>query len=199
MRRRLRDIAQFSVRNQLARVAGASVPVPFGGTYRQIMVYVDPFKLEAYQLSAMDIVRKVNNANLILPGGDVQIGDFDYNVFTNSQLDQISEINQMPVKVEKQSLVRVSDIGVAKDAQQIQTNVVRIDGQRSVYLPVMKQGGDTNTIAVVNGVKREVAKLLNVPRAASEPRRIRSIGIREAGDRNTAGTKADSACCSLPF
>ena len=160
---RLRDIAQFSIRNQLARVAGASVPVPFGGTYRQIMVYVDPFKLEAYQLSAMDIVRRVNNANLILPGGNVQIGDFDYNVFTNSQLDQISEINQMPVKVENQSLVRVSDIGVAKDAQQIQTNVVRIDGQRSVYLPVMKQGGDTNTIEVVNGVKREVSKLLNVP------------------------------------
>ncbi len=161
---KLRDIAQFSVRNQLARVAGASVPVPFGGSYRQIMVYVDPFKLEAYQLSAMDIVRKVNNANLILPGGDVQIGDLDYNVFTNSQLDRLSEINRMPVKVEKQALVRVSDIGVAKDAQQIQTNVVRIDGQRSVYLPVMKQGGDTNTIAVVNGVKREVAKLLNVPK-----------------------------------
>ena len=100
---KLRDIAQFSVRNQLARVAGASVPVPFGGSYRQIMVYVDPFKLEAYQLSAMDIVRKVNNANLILPGGDVQIGDLDYNVFTNSQLDRISEINQMPVKVDKQS------------------------------------------------------------------------------------------------
>jgi len=159
----LRDIAQFSVRNQLARVAGASVPVPFGGSYRQIMVYVDPFKLEAYQLSAMDIVRKVNNANLILPGGDVQIGDLDYNVFTNSQLDQVSEINQMPIKVDKQALVRISDIGVAKDAKQIQTNVVRIDGQRSVYLPVMKQGGDTNTIAVVDGVKQEVAKLLNVP------------------------------------
>jgi multidrug efflux pump subunit AcrB len=161
---KLRDLAQFNVRNQLARVAGASVPVPFGGTYRQIMVYVDPFRLEAYQLSAMDVVRKVNNANLILPGGDVQIGDLDYNVFTNSQLDQISEINRMPVKVENQSIVRVSDIGIAKDARQIQTNVVRIDGQRSVYLPVMKQGGDTNTIAVVDGVKRQVAKLMNVPK-----------------------------------
>jgi multidrug efflux pump subunit AcrB len=161
---RLRDLAQFSVRNQLARVAGASVPVPFGGAYRQIMIYVDPFRLEAYQLSAMDVVRKVNNANLILPGGDVQIGDLDYNVFTNSQLDQISEINRMPVKVENQSIVRVSDIGVAKDARQIQTNVVRIDGQRSVYVPVMKQGGDTNTIAVVDGVKKQVARLLNVPK-----------------------------------
>jgi multidrug efflux pump subunit AcrB len=162
---KLRDIAQFTVRNQLAAVAGASVPVPFGGSYRQIMVYVDPFKLEAYGLSAMDIVRKVNNANLILPGGEVQIGDRNYSVFTNSQLDQISEINALPLKREDQSLVRVSDIGVARDAQQIQSNVVRVDGQRSVYLPILKQGGDTNTIAVVNGVKREVSNLLNVPGA----------------------------------
>src|SRR5512147_126157 len=69
---KLRDLAQFTVRNQLARVAGASVPVPFGGSYRQIMIYVDPFRLEAYQLSAMDVVRSVNDANLILPAGDVQ-------------------------------------------------------------------------------------------------------------------------------
>lgn len=160
----LRDIAQFTVRNQLARVAGASVPVPFGGAYRQIMVYLDPFKLETYHLSPMDIVRRVNNANLILPGGQVQIGSLNYNVFTNSQLEQISDINQLPIMEHGQSLVRVSDIGVAQDAAQIQTNVVRIDGQRSVYLPVLKQGGDTNTIAVVNGVRREVSRLLNVPR-----------------------------------
>lgn len=160
----LRDIAQFTVRNQLARVAGASVPVPFGGAYRQIMVYLNPFKLETYHLSPMDVVRRVNNANLILPGGQVQIGNLNYNVFTNSQLEQISDINQLPIMEQGQSLVRVSDIGVAQDAAQIQTNVVRIDGQRSVYLPVLKQGGDTNTIAVVNGVRREVSRLLNVPR-----------------------------------
>lgn len=160
---KLRDLAQFTVRNQLARVSGASVPVPFGGAYRQIMVYVDPSKLEAYQLSPMDIVRRVNNANLILPGGDVQIGDRDYNVYTNSQLDQISEINDLPIKARGQALVRISDVGVAKDANQIQTNVVRIDGQRSVYLPVLKQGGDTNTIAVVDGVREQVADLQNVP------------------------------------
>jgi multidrug efflux pump subunit AcrB len=85
------------------------------------MVYVDPHKLEAYHLSPMDIVRKVNSANLILPGGDVQIGARDYNVYTNSQLDQISEINDLPIKVDDQALVRISDIGVAKDANQIQT------------------------------------------------------------------------------
>src|SRR6478752_974303 len=92
----LRDLAQFQVRNQIAGVPGASVPPPFGGKYRQIMVYADPYKLEAHQLSLMDVVRSVNNANLILPAGDVRIGQLDYNIYTNSQLRGISEINELP-------------------------------------------------------------------------------------------------------
>src|ERR1700734_1258881 len=78
----LRDIAQYNVRNQIAAVPGASVPQPFGGRYRQIMIYTDPYKLEAHQLSLMDVVRAVNDANLILPAGDVQIGGTDYNIYT---------------------------------------------------------------------------------------------------------------------
>src|SRR4051794_6544339 len=90
----LRDLAQFNVRNQIASVPGASVPQPFGGRYRQIMVYVDPYKLEAHQLSPMDVVRSVNNANLILPAGDVQLGTSDYNIYTNSQLRSVQDIDQ---------------------------------------------------------------------------------------------------------
>src|SRR4051794_33923806 len=161
---KLRDLAQFQVRNQIAGVPGASVPPPFGGKYRQIMVYADPYKLEAHQLSLMDVVRSVNNANLILPAGDVQIGQLDYNIYTNSQLRGISEINELPVKTVGLSPVRISDVGYAKDAQQIQTNVVRVDGQRSVYVPVLKQGGDTNTIAVVDGIKSALKTLFDVPK-----------------------------------
>src|SRR5919205_3271990 len=91
----LRDLAQFQVRNQVASVPGASVPQPFGGRYRQIMVYTDPYKLEAHQLSLMDVVRSVNNANLILPAGDVQVGMLDYSIYTNSQLRTISEIDSL--------------------------------------------------------------------------------------------------------
>jgi multidrug efflux pump subunit AcrB len=160
----LRDLDQYNIRNQIASVAGASVPQPFGGRYRQIMVYADPYKLEAHQLSLMDVVRSVNESNLILPAGDVQIGTTDYNIYTNSQLRSVEDINQLPVKTVGEAPVRIADIGVAKDAQQIQTNVVRVDGQRSVYLPVLKQGGDTNTIAVVDGVKKTVSKLLDVPK-----------------------------------
>jgi multidrug efflux pump subunit AcrB len=160
----LRDLAQFQVRNQIASVPGASVPQPFGGRYRQIMVYADPYKLEAHQLSLMDVVRSLNDSNLILPAGDVQIGSIDYNIYTNSQLRTVGEIDQLPVKMVGQSPVRIQDIGYAKDAQQIQTNLVRVDGQRSVYVPVLKQGGDTNTIAVVDGVKQAVGHLFDVPR-----------------------------------
>jgi multidrug efflux pump subunit AcrB len=160
----LRDLAQFQVRNQIASVPGASVPQPFGGRYRQIMIYTDPYKLEAHQLSLMDVVRAVNESNLILPAGDVQIGPLDYSIYTNSQLSTIREINQLPIKMVGQAPVRVSDIGYAKDAQQIQTNVVRVDGQRSVYTPVLKQGGDTNTIAVVDGVRDALEHLFDVPK-----------------------------------
>ena len=160
----LRDLAQFQVRNQIASVPGASVPQPFGGRYRQIMVYTDPYKLEAHQLSPMDVVRALNSANLILPAGDVQIGQLDYDIYTNSQLRTVAEIDQLPVKTVGEAPVRIQDIGVAKDASQIQTNIVRVNGQKSVYIPVLKQGGDTNTIAVVDGVEQALGHLFDVPK-----------------------------------
>ena len=160
----LRDLGQYTVRNQIAGVAGASVPQPFGGRYRQIMVYVDPLKLDAHELSVMDVVRTVNDSNLILPAGDVKIGPIDYNLYTNSQVPTADEINDMPIKTVGQASVLVGDVGRAKDAQQIQTNIVRVDGQRSVYLPILKQGGDSNTIAVVEGVRDALARLVDVPK-----------------------------------
>ena len=160
----LRDLGQYNVRNQIASVAGASVPQPFGGRYRQIMVYVDPLKLDAHELSVMDVVRTVNDSNLILPAGDVKIGPIDYNLYTNSQVPTADEINDMPIKTVGQSSVLVGDVGRAKDAQQIQTNIVRVDGQRSVYLPILKQGGDSNTIAVVDGIREAISKLVDIPK-----------------------------------
>ena len=102
------------------------------------MVYVDPLKLEAHQLSVMDVVRSVNESNLILPAGDVKIGPFDYNLYTNSQLNTVEQINSMPLKTVNGSSVLVGDVGKAADAAQIQTSIVRVDGQRSVYLPVLE-------------------------------------------------------------
>src|SRR5580765_4958020 len=120
---RLRDLGQYAVRNQVANVRGASVPQPFGGKYRQIMVYVDPVKLEAHQLSPMDVVRGVNDSNLILPAGDVRIGPLDYSIYTNSQIDDIPGLGEIPLKTVDNNSVRVADVGEARDASQIQNNV----------------------------------------------------------------------------
>ncbi|HUI25540.1 MAG TPA: efflux RND transporter permease subunit, partial [Candidatus Kryptonia bacterium] len=160
---RLRDQAQYNVRNQLATVGGSSVPPPFGGKYRQVMIYANREALQARGLTLMDVVRKVNDANLIIPAGDAKIGDTDYFVDTNSLIEDPDWINDVPVKVgDGQAPVLVRDIGHAEDAAQIQQNVVRINGQRSVYVPILKQG-NANTIAVVDGVKSLLPKIVGLP------------------------------------
>jgi multidrug efflux pump subunit AcrB len=161
---KLHDVGQFDVRDQIAGVPGASVPQPFGGKYRQIQVYVDPVKLEAHELSPMDVVRAVNKANAILPAGDVRIGPRDFNIYTNSQFPTVDSINDLPLKSVGNGQLLVSDIGYAKDDAAIQTNIVRVDGQHSVYLAILKQGGGSNTIAVVNGIREALKHLLDVPK-----------------------------------
>ena len=155
---------QFQIRNQIAGVPGAEIPGVFGGTYRQVMVYVDPYKLLSRQLSLMDVVGAVNDSNLILPAGDVKMGPYDYFVYSNSLVDNMDQLGQIPLKVKGNSWVMVNDVGKAEDAHGIQTNVVRIDGQKSVYIPIMKQGGDTNTIAVVDGVRKLIKHLYDIPK-----------------------------------
>jgi len=159
----LHDIGQFTIRNQIVVVPGSAIPPPFGGEYRQAMVYVDPIKLLSRQLSPMDVVSALNNSNLILPAGDVKMGPFDYYLYSNSLVKNVADVNSLPIKTVGQQAVTIGDVGEAKDANQIQYNVVRVDGQRSVYLPILKQGGDTNTIQVVNGIRDMLPKLLDVP------------------------------------
>ena len=161
----LHDEGQFTVRNQIANVPGASVPQPYGGKYRQIQFYIDPVKLEAAQLSPMDVVRTINDANKILPAGDVRIGPRDYNIYSNSQLPDISEMQDVPLKAIGNKVLRFADIGHVEDSSAIQYNIVRVDGQKSVYLPILKQGGNSNTIQIVDGVRDRIRRLLDVPKS----------------------------------
>src|SRR5271156_4911412 len=159
----LKDIAQFQVRNQISNVQGASVPQPYGGTSRQIQIYVDPLKLEAHNMSLNDVVESVNSSNLILPAGDVRIGSKDYNIYANSQFPNAQRMNSMPLKSYGNSSVLVADVGHAEDSGSLQYNIVRIDGQRSVYVPIFKQGGGSNTITIVNGMKAAIKHLVDIP------------------------------------
>jgi multidrug efflux pump subunit AcrB len=160
----LHDYAQIQIRNQIAVIKGATIPPPFGGKYRQIMVYVDPYKLSSRNMSVMDVVNAVNNENVILPAGDVKMGPFDYFVYSNSLVDTMKQLNNVPLKTARDSWVSVGDVGKAADASAVQYNIVRVNGQHSAYVPIMKQGGDTNTISVVNDVRELSKHLFDIPK-----------------------------------
>jgi multidrug efflux pump subunit AcrB len=159
----LHDYLQYQIRNQIAGVPGATVPPPYGGRTRQIMVYVDPLKLQAHELSPMDVARATDMSNLILPAGDVRIGATDYNLYTNAQVPDAKALNDVPIKTEGDKSVFISDVGKAVDGSALQYNIVRVNGQRSVYVPILKQGGNTNTIAVVNGIEKAIQDLRDIP------------------------------------
>jgi multidrug efflux pump subunit AcrB len=159
----LHDYLQYQIRNQIANVPGATVPPPYGGKYRQIMVYVDPRELQAHNLSPMDVVRATNNSNLIVPAGDLRLGPTDENIYTNAQIPNAKALNEVPLKTEGQKSVFIADVGKAVDGSYMQYNVVRVNGQKSVYVPIQKQGGDTNTIAVVNGIRDAIQTLRDIP------------------------------------
>src|SRR5271170_6970343 len=177
----LHDLAQFQIRNQIAIVKGAEIPAVFGGKYRQAMIYVDPYKLLSRQMSVMDVVDAVNNSNLILPAGDVKIGNSDYYVYSNSLVENVQDLDNVPIKTVGTRWVTVGDIGEAKDASQLQYNIVRIDGQKSAAIPIMKQGGDSNTLEVVSSVRELVSHLFDVPaQLKTEIAFDQSVFVKEA-------------------
>ena len=122
----------------------------------------------------------MNSSNLILPAGDVRIGSKDYNIYANSQFPDANAMNEMPLKSVGNSSVLVGDMGKAVDSGALQYNIVRIDGQRSVYVPVFKQGGDSNTITIVDGMKSAIKSLVDMPFAAQDRGGLRPVNFCEA-------------------
>lgn len=158
----VRDKAYYNVRPQLATVPGIFVAPSFGGTVRQITVFMDRERMLARGIGAQEVVAAVNEQSLLLPAGNVKIGDFDYNVYTNSLIQVVERMNEIPIKVQHGVPIRLGDIGEAVDSTMIQSNVVRVNSKRAVYLPILKQAG-ANTIAVMDGVKAGITKLIGLP------------------------------------
>jgi multidrug efflux pump subunit AcrB len=158
----LYDYGYYKLRQQLAPVPGVTFPTPDGGKYRQIMVDIDPLKLQARGLTPTDVVNAVNAQNLTLPSGLAKIGDTQYTVRTNAMPQSISDLNDIPIKYVNGQTVFLKDIGQVHDGWAVQQNVVRNDGRRSVLLTVLKNG-NASTVTVVRGVR----KVLEVARAAA--------------------------------
>jgi CzcA family heavy metal efflux pump len=151
----LNDFGQNFIRTQLATVQGASLAFPYGGKQRQIQVDIDTQKLQAYGLSASDVVNAISAQNIILPSGDVKMGHLDYAVETNSAPDTIAELNDLPIKTVNGSTVYVHDIGNVRDGFPPQTNIVRVDGQRASLLGVQKTG-NASTLDIIANVRAQL-------------------------------------------
>src|ERR1700676_5580438 len=158
----LYDYGIYRLRQQLAPIHGVTLPTPAGGKYRQIMVDIDPLKLQARGLTPLDVVNAVNTQNLTLPSGAAKIGDTQFTVRTNAMPTSIADLNDIPIKYANGQTVFVKDIGQVHDGWAVQQNIVREDGRRSVLLSVIKNG-NASTLAVVNGVR----KALQIAREAA--------------------------------
>jgi multidrug efflux pump subunit AcrB len=177
----LYDYGIYRLRQQLAPVPGVTFPTPDGGKYRQIMVDIDPTKLQAKGLTPTDIVNAVNAQNLTLPSGLAKLGDTQYTVRTNAMPTTIDDLNNIPVKFANEATVFLKDVGQVHDGSAVQQNIVRENGRRSVLLSVIKNGS-ASTLAVVNGVR----DVLRVARAAAPA----GLSINELFDQSKLVTSS---------
>jgi multidrug efflux pump subunit AcrB len=171
----LYDYGIYNLRQQLAPVPGVTFPTPDGGKYRQIMVDIDPLKLQAKGLTPVDVVNAVNAQNLTLPSGLAKIGNIQYTVRSNAMPVTITDLNNIPIKYINGQMVFVKDVGQVHDGWAVQQNIVRDDGRRAVLLSVIKNG-TASTVAVVNGVR----DALKIARAAAPP----GLNINELFDQS---------------
>lgn len=160
--KQLYDLAFNVIEPQLERLPGIASATVSGGKTREITVSVDRDRLRARSLGILDVVSTVKASNLLLPSGTIRSGDREYNVFTNTQVDTVRELEDVVVKQANGATVRLADVATVEDGTADQANVVRVNGQRGVYLRVFKQPG-ANTIAVVDAVRAALPNLRGVP------------------------------------
>ena len=189
----LYDYGIYRLRQQLAPIHGVTLPTPAGGKYRQIMVDLDPLKLQAKGLTPLDVVNAVNAQNLTVPSGSAKIGDTQYTVRTNAVPTSIDDLNNIPIKFANGATIFVKDVGQVHDGNAVQQNVVRTDGRRSVLLSIIKNG-NASTLAVVNGVKQCAGHLARGgARRHGDQGAVRPVGVRQGIDPGAAKEGAIAA------
>jgi multidrug efflux pump subunit AcrB len=181
----LKDLARIQVRNMLGGVKGVVAPAVFGGKDRTILIYVDPDKLQARNLSPLDVVEALQRANLMVTPGVAKFGGYEFQLDSNAMVSSVSELNDIPIRTNRKGTrTYLRDIGHATDASTIQTALVRIDGKRQVYVPIYRQQG-ASSLAVVDAVKREIPRMEQNLAAQGEEAKLdlvmdQSSTVREA-------------------
>ncbi|MFM0164607.1 efflux RND transporter permease subunit [Paraburkholderia sediminicola] len=152
----LADLGLNAVRPILTTVAGAAIPYPFGGKTRQVQIDVDPVALQARGLSAQDVANALAGQNLITPVGTEKIGDYEYTLQLNNAPSEIKALGDLPVKAANGTTVYIRDIANVRDGSPPQTNIVHVDGRRSVLMSVLKNGS-VSTLGIISGIKQRIA------------------------------------------
>jgi CzcA family heavy metal efflux pump len=166
------DLANNFVRTQLAGVAGASIPYPYGGKQRQIQIDLDQRLLQERGVSANDVVNAMNAQNLIIPAGTEKVGEFEYNVKLNGNPKSVEEYNDLPIKTVNGAIVYFHDVAHVRDGAAPQTNVVRVDGQPASLMTIQKTG-DASTLDIIKEIK---ARLPTVRDASPPALEVNAIG-----------------------
>jgi CzcA family heavy metal efflux pump len=140
------------IRTRLITIPGCAIPFPYGGKQRQVQVDLDTNALQSKGLSPLDVVNAISAQNLILPSGTSKIGAFEYAVDTNSSPTTVDELNQLPIKTTGSTTIYIRDVAFVRDGFPPQTNIVRVNGQRSVLITVLK-AGQASTLSIIAGIK----------------------------------------------
>src|SRR5712691_11858436 len=164
--RALYDLAYNTIEPQIERQPGVASANVDGGKIRQITINLDRDRLFSKGLAVSEVTRAVNDANFLLPSGDVKLGSFDYNVFTNNQFSVVEPMEDIVVRRTGTTPIRLRDVGSVADSAETQVSIVRVNGERSVFLRVNKQPGG-NTVDIVDAVKAAMPKLLGIPPGVS--------------------------------
>jgi multidrug efflux pump subunit AcrB len=177
----LNDLGLNFVRTQLITVPGASVPFPYGGKQRQVMVDLNSSLLQSKGLSPADVVNAISLQNLILPSGTAKIGPFEYDVDLNASPKKVEELNDLPIKQIGNSTMYIRDVAHVRDGFAPQTNIVRLDGQRGTLVTVLKTG-NASTLDIVSGVRNLLPKIAATlpPNLKIQPLADQSIFVRAA-------------------
>lgn len=163
----LKDTARIDVRNMLGGVKGVVAPAVFGGKDRTILIHVDPKKLQARNLSPLDVVEALGRANLMITPGVAKFGGFEFQLDSNAMVSTVEELNDIPIGMRRGNRIYLRDVGRAVDSNSIQTALVRINGKRQVYVPVYRQQG-ASTLSVVDGVKDNLARMTSTLETAGK-------------------------------
>ena len=177
----LNDAGLNFLRTQLVTVPGASIPYPYGGKQRQIMVDLDQRLLQSKGLSPADVVTALGQQNIVLPSGTAKIGEFEYDVAMNASPRTVAELNDLPVKVVGNSTIYLRDVAHVRDGFAPQTNVVRRDGSRGTLVTILKTG-TASTLDVVAGIRALLPRVIQTlpPQLTVQPLADQSIFVRAA-------------------